>query len=63
MYYYIESGLDLPNANTLIVNRADKFGLTQLYQLRGRIGRGSNLAYAYFLYDKNQRLTPTAEKD
>jgi transcription-repair coupling factor (superfamily II helicase) len=58
----IESGLDLPNANTLIVNRADKFGLTQLYQLRGRIGRGSNLAYAYFLYDKNQRLTPTAEK-
>jgi transcription-repair coupling factor (superfamily II helicase) len=58
----IESGLDLPNANTLIVNRADKFGLTQLYQLRGRIGRGSNLAYAYFLYDKEERLTPTAEK-
>jgi transcription-repair coupling factor (superfamily II helicase) len=57
----IESGLDLPNANTLIVNHADKFGLTQLYQLRGRIGRGSNLAYAYFLYDKEQRLTPTAE--
>jgi transcription-repair coupling factor (superfamily II helicase) len=58
----IESGLDLPNANTLIVNRADKFGLTQLYQLRGRIGRGSNLAYAYFLYDKEERLTATAEK-
>jgi len=58
----IESGLDLPNVNTLIVNRADRFGLTQLYQLRGRIGRGSNLAYAYFLYDKEKRLTPTAEK-
>jgi transcription-repair coupling factor (superfamily II helicase) len=58
----IESGLDLPNANTLIVNHADKFGLTQLYQLRGRIGRGSNLAYAYFLYDKEQRLTSTAEQ-
>lgn len=58
----IESGLDLPNVNTLIVNRADRFGLTQLYQLRGRIGRGSNLAYAYFLYDKEERLTPTAEK-
>jgi transcription-repair coupling factor (superfamily II helicase) len=58
----IESGLDLPNANTLIVNHADKFGLTQLYQLRGRIGRGSNLAYAYFLYAKEERLTSTAEK-
>ena len=58
----IESGLDIPNANTLIVNRADKFGLTQLYQLRGRIGRGTNLAYAYFLYDKGQRLTPDAGK-
>ncbi len=58
----IESGLDMPNVNTLIVNRADKFGLTQLYQLRGRIGRGANLAYAYFLYDKGKHLTPTAEK-
>jgi transcription-repair coupling factor (superfamily II helicase) len=58
----IESGLDLPNVNTLIVNRADRFGLTQLYQLRGRIGRGSNLAYAYFLYEKEKRLTPVAEK-
>jgi transcription-repair coupling factor (superfamily II helicase) len=58
----IESGLDMPNANTLIVNKADKFGLTQLYQLRGRIGRGANLANAYFLYDKDKQLTPTAEK-
>jgi len=58
----IESGLDMPNANTLIVNKADKFGLTQLYQLRGRVGRGANLAYAYFLYDKGQRLTPLAHQ-
>ncbi len=58
----IESGLDMPNVNTLIVNKADKFGLTQLYQLRGRVGRGANLAYAYFIYDRGKRLTPTAEK-
>jgi transcription-repair coupling factor (superfamily II helicase) len=58
----IESGLDVPNANTLIVNQADKFGLTQLYQLRGRVGRGANLAYAYFLYEKGKRLTGDAEK-
>jgi transcription-repair coupling factor (superfamily II helicase) len=58
----IESGVDMPNVNTLFVNRADKFGLTQLYQLRGRVGRGANLAYAYFLYEKGQRLTPIAEK-
>ena len=58
----IESGLDMPSVNTMIVNRADRFGLTQLYQLRGRIGRGTNLAYAYFLYDKERNLTTTAEK-
>jgi len=58
----IESGLDIPNVNTLIVNRAERFGLTQLYQLRGRVGRGASLAYAYFLYDKGRMLTPTAEK-
>jgi transcription-repair coupling factor (superfamily II helicase) len=52
----------MPRVNTLIVNRADKFGLTQLYQLRGRVGRGANLAYAYFLYDGGKRLTPTAQK-
>ncbi|HJX69955.1 MAG TPA: transcription-repair coupling factor, partial [Dehalococcoidia bacterium] len=58
----IESGLDIPNVNTLIVNEADKLGLAQLYQLRGRVGRGSNRAYAYFLYSKGKRLTPTAGK-
>jgi transcription-repair coupling factor (superfamily II helicase) len=52
----------MPNVNTLIVNKADKFGLTQLYQLRGRVGRGANLAHAYFLYDRGKHLTHTAER-
>ena len=58
----IESGLDMPNVNTLIVDHADRLGLTQLYQLRGRVGRGSNNAYAYFFFDKGKQLTPEARK-
>ena len=58
----IESGLDIPNVNTLIVNDADRLGLAPLYQLRGRVGRGSNRAYAYFLYGKGKRLTPQAQR-
>jgi transcription-repair coupling factor (superfamily II helicase) len=56
----IESGLDIPNTNTLIVDRADTFGLAQLYQLRGRVGRGPVRAYAYFFTDKRHRPTPEA---
>ncbi len=55
----IESGLDIPNANTLIVDRADTFGLAQLYQLRGRIGRGAQRAYAYFF--RHNKIPPTPE--
>ncbi|HLF02618.1 MAG TPA: transcription-repair coupling factor, partial [Anaerolineales bacterium] len=58
----IESGLDIPNANTLIVDRADMFGLAQLYQLRGRVGRGANRAYAYFFHEKTHKLTPEARE-
>ncbi|MCZ6538411.1 MAG: transcription-repair coupling factor, partial [Chloroflexi bacterium] len=58
----IESGLDLPNANTLIVDRADMFGLSQLYQLRGRIGRGANRAYAYLMVPRAKQLTEQAEQ-
>ncbi|HJM52456.1 MAG TPA: transcription-repair coupling factor [Dehalococcoidia bacterium] len=58
----IESGLDLPNVNTLIVDRADMFGLSQLYQLRGRVGRGTNRAYSYFLVPKGKQLTEQADQ-
>ncbi|MEZ5900797.1 MAG: transcription-repair coupling factor [Hyphomicrobiaceae bacterium] len=58
----VESGLDVPNANTLIVHRADMFGLAQLYQLRGRVGRSKTRAYAYFTTPPGQKLTEGAEK-
>jgi transcription-repair coupling factor (superfamily II helicase) len=58
----IESGLDMPNVNTLIVDGADRLGLTQLYQLRGRVGRGANTAYAYFLFDLEKDMTDQARE-
>jgi len=58
----IESGLDMPNVNTLIVNDADRMGLAQLYQLRGRVGRGANRAYAYFFFHPDKKLKETAER-
>ncbi|SFN99029.1 transcription-repair coupling factor [Geodermatophilus obscurus] len=56
----VESGLDIPNANTLVVDRADTFGLSQLHQIRGRVGRGRERAYAYFTYDPSRPLTETS---
>ena len=58
----VESGIDIPNANTLIVDRSDTFGLSQLHQLRGRVGRGRERAYAYFLYAPDKPLTETAHE-
>ncbi|SDQ48512.1 transcription-repair coupling factor [Thermostaphylospora chromogena] len=58
----VESGLDVPNANTLIVDRADSYGLAQLHQLRGRVGRGRERGYAYFLYPPERPLTETAHE-
>lgn len=58
----IETGIDLPNVNTMIVYNADKMGLSQLYQLRGRVGRSNKIAYAYFVYKKEKILTEVAEK-
>ena len=58
----VESGLDIPNVNTIIVNNADRFGLSQLYQLRGRVGRSNVQAYSYLLIPKDKILTETAQK-
>ncbi len=58
----IESGLDIPNANTIVISRADTFGLAQLYQLRGRVGRSDRRAYAYLLHRRGTPLTPIARK-
>ncbi len=58
----IESGLDVPNVNTIIINNSDKLGLSQLYQLRGRVGRSNRQAYAYLLYRSDQILSEIAEK-
>ena len=58
----VENGLDIPNANTIIVNRADRYGLSQLYQLRGRVGRSDRAAYAYLLVPPRESLSPVARK-
>ena len=58
----VENGLDIPNANTIIINRADRYGLSQLYQLRGRVGRSDRPAYAYLLIPPQETLSPVARK-
>ena len=58
----VENGLDIPNANTIIINRADRYGLAQLYQLRGRVGRSDRAAYAYLLIPPQESLSPIARK-
>ncbi len=58
----VENGLDIPNANTIIINRADRYGLSQLYQLRGRVGRSDRAAYAYLLIPPQESLSPVAKK-
>ena len=58
----IETGIDIPNVNTLVIKNADRFGLSQLYQIRGRVGRSDRIAYAYMMYDKNKMLNDIAIK-
>lgn len=59
----IETGLDISNVNTMIIHDSDRYGLSQLYQLRGRIGRSNRTAYAFLMYRRNTMLKETAEKD
>lgn len=58
----VETGIDIPNANTMIIDRADTFGLSQLYQIKGRVGRSDRLAYAYLMYNPKKQLTEIAQK-
>ncbi len=58
----LESGIDIPNANTIIIENADKLGLAQLYQIRGRVGRSNKIAYAYITYEKNKQISEISEK-
>ena len=58
----IETGIDIPNANTIIVHDADRYGLSQLYQIKGRVGRSNKISYAYLMYDKNKIISEDAEK-
>ncbi len=58
----IETGVDIPNANTLIIHDAERYGLSQLYQIKGRVGRSDKISYAYMMYDKGRRLTEDAQK-
>ena len=58
----IESGLDIPNVNTIFINEADKYGLADLHQLRGRVGRYKHRAYAYLMFDSDRPVTPNAVK-
>ena len=58
----IETGLDIPNVNTIIISDADRMGLSQLYQLRGRVGRSTRTSYAYLMYARNKVLNTDAEK-
>ena len=58
----IETGIDIPNTNTLIVDMADRLGLAQMYQIRGRVGRSTRVSYAYFMYEKNKVLTSESAK-